>query len=564
MWVIVAIALIGGRLTSQQKRAIDLFVNSYLTSKLYQYPPDILFSEETDEMVAKAVLLDPSSDELLCYAMDYFAYNDVLTPLSDYWKSVLAIAGRSFFDMHNLECQQNIVDAQIQVGNYQTAEEMLCFLVEGNPENKGQLLKQLVNLSFSRGQLRKAAKYLEKMGEVSDDFWQFINANKGKLYAINHNWDKAYKYFLASGIENCRFKCPASWMFYGGLTADNMGDTDRAIKYYARYIESNLSLSHSDYSILSRLVYLLTQRGRYNEAVEYLGLWLDYFPYDMMVRKERLSLLPLSDKDWEITREEIREYMSYYPEVSCDILNLLARSFIHTGQPDSAEYYGWLAKSSCKNQLYTYNTLLDIFCELNDIQKASRVIKDAEFYLGRTKQVAMLKPKLYYKCEDYRRAALVCDSLLEEYPNDEYLLFLKAESGLEAGEDLKSIKAYEELLKLKPDNATYLNNLGYLLADKDIRLQEAKTYIQKALEKEPDNYAFLDSYGWVLYKLGELEKAEIKFKQAMVLYDRDPTLYEHLGDVLWAQEKREEAKAVWQKALKLGGNKERLTKKLDR
>ena len=102
-----------------------------------------------------------------------------------------------------------------------------------------------------------------------------------------------------------------------------------------------------------------------------------------------------------------------------------------------------------------------------------------------------------------------------------------------------------------------------MLADKEIRLEEAKNYIEKALEIEPDNFAFIDSYGWVLYRLGKLKKAEIKLKQSIALYDGDPVVFEHLGDVLWARGKTKEAKEIWQKALELGGNSERLSGKLE-
>ena len=105
-----------------------------------------------------------------------------------------------------------------------------------------------------------------------------------------------------------------------------------------------------------------------------------------------------------------------------------------------------------------------------------------------------------------------------------------------------------KILQQEPDNATALNALGYTLADRTDRLQEAFEYISKALALQPDDAAILDSMGWVHFKLGNLEKSLEYLYKAHALIE-DPEISMHLGEVLWTLGQREKAIETVNKAL---------------
>jgi Putative Zn-dependent protease, contains TPR repeats len=109
---------------------------------------------------------------------------------------------------------------------------------------------------------------------------------------------------------------------------------------------------------------------------------------------------------------------------------------------------------------------------------------------------------------------------------------------------------FRKVLDGNPDNPAALNYLGYMLADKNVRLQEALTMITKALAKEPNNGAYLDSLGWVYFRLGRLSEAEENLRRALERTPRDPTVHDHLGDVLMKQSKVKDAIGQWQSSLK--------------
>jgi tetratricopeptide (TPR) repeat protein len=109
---------------------------------------------------------------------------------------------------------------------------------------------------------------------------------------------------------------------------------------------------------------------------------------------------------------------------------------------------------------------------------------------------------------------------------------------------------FKKVLAVNPNNSSALNYLGYMLADRNVRLQEAQQLISKALESDPNNGAYLDSLGWAYYRMDKLAEAESTLRRAVERYSKDPTVHDHLGDVLFKQGKVKEAIAQWQTSIK--------------
>jgi len=110
-------------------------------------------------------------------------------------------------------------------------------------------------------------------------------------------------------------------------------------------------------------------------------------------------------------------------------------------------------------------------------------------------------------------------------------------------------REFRKVIEANPKNAGALNYLGYMFADRGVKLEEAKSLIERALEIDPGNGAYLDSLGWAYYRLNNLEAAEKYLRLALEQTHGDPTVHDHLGDVLIAQGKVEEAIQQWQKSL---------------
>lgn len=150
---------------------------------------------------------------------------------------------------------------------------------------------------------------------------------------------------------------------------------------------------------------------------------------------------------------------------------------------------------------------------------------------------------------------------LELLPANTELLFARALLAEEM--DLVEVteKDLQQILETDPDDPNALNALGYTLADRTDRYAEALSLIERALEQLPDEAAVVDSMGWVQYKLGNLELALDYLERALSL-DYDAEIVAHLGEVLWALGRHDEARETWRQGLEKNPDSEiiRLTR----
>ena len=107
----------------------------------------------------------------------------------------------------------------------------------------------------------------------------------------------------------------------------------------------------------------------------------------------------------------------------------------------------------------------------------------------------------------------------------------------------------EQVLDEFPDDEGALNDLGYLWADQSKELQRAKRMIEKAVKAEPDNVAYRDSLGWVLFRLGQFPEAVVQLEKAAADKKPDGTVLDHLGDAYAKTNRRDKAVEAWRKAV---------------
>jgi tetratricopeptide (TPR) repeat protein len=144
-------------------------------------------------------------------------------------------------------------------------------------------------------------------------------------------------------------------------------------------------------------------------------------------------------------------------------------------------------------------------------------------------------------------AMKVFETGLERFPSNTDLLYdyaMLAEKGRHWNAMEESLR---KIMKIAPENQHAYNALGYSLAERGIRLQEAYELIAKALKLAPSDPFIMDSMGWVQFRLGKLEEAEIALRRAYALRP-DPEIAAHLGEVLWVKGEKEDAQKLWRDA----------------
>ncbi len=155
--------------------------------------------------------------------------------------------------------------------------------------------------------------------------------------------------------------------------------------------------------------------------------------------------------------------------------------------------------------------------------------------------------QLLTSLELYAEALELYERVIEYRPDSETVVLEKAELLLRMGRLDDAISEYRHSVKRWRDSALSLNALGYTLADRTEEYAEAEKLIKKALKLDPDSAAIIDSYGWVLYRLGENERALEELQRAYAIL-KDAEVASHIVEVLGKLERQDEALAILEEA----------------
>ncbi len=167
--------------------------------------------------------------------------------------------------------------------------------------------------------------------------------------------------------------------------------------------------------------------------------------------------------------------------------------------------------------------------------------KDREILL----QIAQIQEKGKRFAEE-RKTLEAAEALSTNDQEKQAVIFLRG-AMFEREKNFDAAEAeFRRVLSAQPDNPGALNYLGYMFADRNVRLEEAQQMISKALDIDPGNGAYLDSLGWVHFRLNKLDQAAGELQEAIVKAGKDPTVHDHLGEVYFKQGKIKEAIQQWE------------------
>ncbi len=234
-------------------------------------------------------------------------------------------------------------------------------------------------------------------------------------------------------------------------------------------------------------------------------------------------------------------------------------------RPEQGLVQAWLMLAQAAEQRSDFKAAEAWLAKVDDPQRALEVqtrrasmlarqgrVKEAREVLQRTPErnaddaraKLMAEAGVLRDVKQWKEALDVLTTAGERFPDDTDLLYEQAMMA----EKLNKLDDLERLLRrvieLKPESAQAYNALGYSFADRRVRLPEARELIKKALELTPGDPFITDSLGWVEYRLGNREEALRLLRQAYAARP-DPEIAAHLGEVLWAFGKQDEAKKVW-------------------
>jgi len=200
---------------------------------------------------------------------------------------------------------------------------------------------------------------------------------------------------------------------------------------------------------------------------------------------------------------------------------------------------------------------MDLATQQADMGDADKALKDVRAMLKGganydDRQVYITLAQMYTRLRRFSEAEQALDKaeqLSSKTDDKEYVWFLRGSAFERDKHYSEAEEQFKKVLASDPDHASALNYLGYMLADQNMKLEEAFGYIKRAVDLDPANGAYLDSLGWAYFRLGKFELAEDNLLKASQKINTDPTVHDHLGDLYQKTGRLKLAATHWERAL---------------
>ena len=167
---------------------------------------------------------------------------------------------------------------------------------------------------------------------------------------------------------------------------------------------------------------------------------------------------------------------------------------------------------------------------------------------------------IYQRAKKGEEAQNIAETIVKQFPDNSNAYFQQGAIYERLKKYNEAERAFRHALDIEKDNPAVLNYLGYMLADRGVKLDEAVSLIQKAVDQDPNNGAYLDSLGWAYFRQNKLDKAEEYLTKALKFSGNDATVNDHIGDLYFRTQRFEQAKAAWTKTVELSNDPEEIAK----
>jgi tetratricopeptide (TPR) repeat protein len=472
-------------------------------------------SKKAEDEFKTAQTMEPDSEEVVLNLARLYAESGDLQQAAKVIENVPAADRSAKMELALGAAYDQLKQTKDAIAAYQRANDM----DPGDPRTLDALAQALL----SDNQLDEALKQFKQLAEADPE-------NVEALVHIGEIQRRQGKYEDALATIRTALKKDPSSLEAGyneGLLLDVLGRFDEAAQAYVNMLEQP-SLFHANGAytteeknnrgiFLERLGSIYHEQNKVDQAIATYQTMIDLGGETALRGYQGQVDIYRDAKEFDKAIEVSRKAVDADPK-NREFKLMLAGELADQGQVDEA-------LAMAKGLLDNSEKDRTVWIALGQLDVRLRRWKDAD--------------------EAFNKAA----ALTTKKEDRTYLVFLRGELAERQKHYEPAEQFFRQALELDPANAMTLNYLGYMLADKGIRLPEALKLIRKAVELEPMNGAYLDSLGWAYFKLGEYELAEENLRQAVDRDQSDPTVHDHLGDLYEKTGRIRLAAAQWEISL---------------
>ena len=481
-----------------------------LLGRLYRLSSDL---QKAEKELKIAVKLDPDSEEAittlsLLYSDEgdtakalqvlsavpdsgrsaklYAALGTTYEQRKEYKSAIDAYKHAIQLDRDNLDAIRGLAENLLNDGQIDAALDQYKVIADANPED-AQTYLRISEIYRRQGKYDEALDSLKKAEAMVPDALE-VPYNVAVVYEAQARYDEAAK-----------------------ILQDLLTKTEKPDNTYSQADRNNRAI------FIERLGMVYRDQENYPAAVEAFRKMIPLGDDNARTGYQDVIDTYREAKQWPEATAVAKEAVQKLPE-DRELRMVLDAQLADTGDPEKP-------LADVRSLLKGAPEDRDVYLRLSIMYTRLHRWSDAEESLSKAEQLST-------KAED-----------------KEYVYFLRG-STYEREKKFDQAEAeFRKILAANPQSAATLNYLGYMNADRDIRLEESLNYIKQAVSLEPTNGAYLDSLGWAYFKLGKYDLAEENLNKASLRMGSDPTVQDHLGDLYQKTGRLKLAAAHWERAV---------------
>ena len=530
---------------------INIILSLLIFSNCLQKPPVIVEDPiQIDEVKLESkdkIKTEPNEN---VKAIAHFMDGQLFMSQGNYSMAILEFQDALELDPMASTIIVSMAESYWKLGKARKSEELLFNALNLNPDDF-EAREMLANQYIFQNKHDKAIEQYRVLAEISDEDPRYLIA-LAKLVLSQNNINESISLFIKayekdkSRIdileEAANLSLRSRQLDKARSLYKQLIDFDKNNAYYlSTYID--LIVMSGDYiNGIAALESLIDIEGETAERLSQLGIL--YYKMENIVKAKPLFIKLINMNHFDVT---IMHFLSniYLEESILDSAGIIANQIIFHHPSDPRGYLdAALAELNNENPLGAIKIL-------EPVNKKFFNEFSIQYLLGSS----------YQQLEEYDKATIVLRQSLKIYPESRGARHTLAIASDALNYWNESDSLYEGLIASDTNDVQALNNYSYSLVERNIHLNKALEMAKKAIELEPDNAAYLDTIGWIYYKMENIDKALSFIRKSVELDNNNAIVLEHLGDVLIAKNQIQEAIIYYLKALDIDKDNEILQQK---
>ena len=448
--------------------------------------------------------------------------------------------------------RQTLIGLLAIQGHYDELSKEFAILLASEPQMLNQNLMRMGRF-FARGGDRTAIRKL-----IDNATTPYLDVPEARFARSQAAFEARDLPAARSEIERALALKP-DWESAALLLSQLSEDRNEAVINLTRFVAANPAAHEARLALARTLV----AEKRYPEARREFRALLELNSANNGDIVFAVAMLSLQLGDAGDAERHLRRLIDLGHAESDKVRYYLGQITEDNGRPDDAlHWYGEVGRG--EHYLPARTHAATLLAKRGRIDEARHHLVSSEAGTPRERaQLLIGEAQILRDASRLAEAHGVLTEGLMHQPDQPELLYEIAMLAEKMGRPDELEKRLRRLLELHPEHAHAHNALGYSLVERNVRLDEAQRFIDRALELAPNDPFILDSKGWLLFRLGKTQAALELLNQAFGLR-ADPEIAAHIGEVLWALGRQSEARSTWDKARQAFPGNEALTATIKR